>query len=768
VTVQIVTNLVHDPRGANTDVFSWGYGFADNLGQGAGSDAAKFSSGSPFLDCTTYVKGGIAAGSASPGVVWMQTELGSEQVSITPGATYSVRIEGMVDQVITGMTIALVISFTTADGSALVSKVEIPQAAPVANAPSVFTTQVVAPQGAGGLLVQYAVTVPIGSAITGSMYATGAMVIPQNASDAPYDGPYFDGDTPSTGVSTFQWLGVPTESASQEVINLPNPPAPPKSPTIVPVATFRAFRQLNISDWEVDEDATPLDPSSTSGGVGQITLHTDENDDTEYLRRVPIDFSVPSQGVTRGTVLTTGATDGVAQIVANSRLDQLNVTRNAAPFSGTFAAGITYYLGLCGLTTGIVIDADLQDVAVSWPGWTGVVWEQVKKVCSAMWVEVSLVSDNVVVRNLRQRTAQNYRDSSVGWNFSDDQIAQTVEGFYFEGEYSTSVPVYPTGGWDEKVQIFSGLAANTVTTQTISLMPTSGQEGPWASLSDVQQPIAVSNVAIGDMSASQYAIIAGDNSQYDPIKWARLGGSVTAEVGPDSRSVIITIVTPDDGASAPFSLATINTDQDNQPQYNSLRIIGTGIAGQKVKISLSTGRTADETATVVGATVENEFIQSRQQLRECLLWTAAAYSGAATLSVTTGGINRLGDSGSYRYPTIGEWDVEYAGKTLADFNTLYASKTAAAVNEDQYELVQQDFANQAFGNIAGARVLHDYAYYRITTANNSPQSITYSATRDTTLEDFDEVWDGKTLADYNALWNTYRAMDAGARPLRTA
>lgn len=770
MSYQLITNLVPDPRAANTDILTWDYNYSDNTGgSSAGGAAEVLDAGSPFPDASTYATGAIQGGTAGPGLVTMRTAIGDGLVPIVPGDTYTARIQGMVDEVVAGMTLNLSIQFVNADNSALVSQVDIPQAAPVANVPTTLLTQVVAPTGARNIRVQYAITVPIGSAITGNLYATAAMVIPQNASDAPYNGPYFDGDTSATGNSTFAWLGVPWRSPSQQTLTIPNPTAPPKAPSVVPIATFRPFRQLNVAEWSVQEDATPLDPSDTSGGVGQMTLTTNENGDTEYLRRVPIDFSVPSQGTTRGTVLSVGATDGVASIVANSRLDQLNVTRDAAPFTGMLSDGLAYYLRLCGITTGIAMDPDLSTVTVNWPGWSGIVWDQIKKVCSALWIECSLVSNNIVFRDIRQRTAQNYRDSSVGWSFADNSIAQSVAGFYYTTSYSTSVPVLPLGSWDAKVQMFDGLAANTVTTQTISTMPNSGEEGFWASLTSVQQPVAVSNVALGDLSASQYSILAGDNSQYDPAAWYRLGGSVTVSLGEDSRSIIVTVVTPDDGAHAPFSLATFTTVGESTPlKSNSLRVIGTGTYGQKVKMTLSTGRTKDETSTEVGTTVENEFIQTRQQLRECLLWAAAKYAGSATLNVTTGGINRLGESGSYRYPTIAEWNAEYAGKKLSDINTQYAGKKAADLDADQYALVQQDFANQAFGNIAGARVLHDNAYYRISTATNAPASITYSAVRDTTIGDFDTVWAGKKLADYNALWTTYRAMDVDARPLRTS
>jgi len=94
----------------------------------------------------------------------------------------------------------------------------------------------------------------------------------------------------------------------------------------------------------------------------------------------------------------------------------------------------------------------------------------------------------------------------------------------------------------------------------------------------------------------------------------------------------------------------------------------------------------------------------------------------------------------------------YSGDTFADFDTEWAGKTFQDFNDYFYAQVADDFVNQAFGNAAGARVKNGYAYYRVRSATINPQVISYTAERDTIFSDFNDVWAGKTFADFNTEW----------------
>jgi hypothetical protein len=155
-----------------------------------------------------------------------------------------------------------------------------------------------------------------------------------------------------------------------------------------------------------------------------------------------------------------------------------------------------------------------------------------------------------------------------------------------------------------------------------------------------------------------------------------------------------------------------------------------------------------------------------QAFRLGLLLLRRFGTGRKTVTVTTSGINREGESGSYVYPTIADFNAIYAGMSIADFNAAFSGMTLADFDAAMSALVATDFTNQAFGNIAGARVFLFDSVFRIRTVTNSGDQITYTAEEDTTIADLNAVWAGATIADFNAEWAGASFADFVATPLR--
>lgn len=530
-----------------------------------------------------------------------------------------------------------------------------------------------------------------------------------------------------------------------------------------PTATIDGLRKRTASNFSVVEDSTPIDPSDTSGGTAQSTIEIRETDQAKYLRKKQITLEDGAQGTTVGKITGLSANGVSLSITADSRLNVLNVKRLAQPFAGTLKAAVTYYLGLCGVTTGLVIDDSLEAVDVVFPGWDAVVWDQLKKLCPIFRIEIGLVSNNVVVRPVRQRVAVNSRDADVSWSLDDSQIAQTVEIFYYQNEQRTNDVIYPLGRKIDDIQSFGGLEAGSTTTSNVSLNPSNGSEGLGVSLSAIGQPTCVDSVDEDDYSASVYTVTGKDQSVIDPDAWVAGGGNISVAIGEDTRSIDITITASVDTSNAPYSISMPVGENDSFP---SLRLLGSGVFFDKKMVTLHTGNSADDAPEVVGASVDDEFISTRDQAVDSGIWTLAAATGPKQqLQVSTKGINRRSDNGSYAYPTIADFNVQYAGKTLAEFNAPYVGKTLADYNADQFALSAADFSNQAFGNIAGARVFNDGCWYRIRTATITPIGISYTAERDTTLADWNNWYAGKTLAEVNALLAGLTLGEHAVRPL---
>lgn len=496
--------------------------------------------------------------------------------------------------------------------------------------------------------------------------------------------------------------------------------------------------------YSVVEDSTPIDPSDSTGGYGQITTVVYDEDEarTHYGKR--LDLVDGQQGETTGIVRGLSGNGVSATLTADSRLALTAVTRQAQPFIGTLGNALRYYLSLCGITDGIVVDSTLESISVKLVGWNAVVYDQLKKLGPVHGFETSLVSNNVVFRPVRGRVTVDYRDASVTWAQDGTNLAQSVEGYSY-GITSGTQLAYPSGGWNEDVTVYNVDAGST----TVLDLPLD------ASLSSVEQPTCVAFVDRNHSASSVYSVSGKDGIAIQPAQWAAGGGSIAVEIGEDTRSLKVTIVASTETEYAPYSIAVSAGPSD---MYSSLRIRGTGVFYSKKLMTLPACLDADLAPQEVGATVDIEFFENEDQLFHALLRSAARFSSPRlSINVTSGGVNRIGDSGSARYPTIGDVESIYGAATIATRYTQLGP-TIGDWNDELFASVRDDFENQAFGNVNGARTQKLDSWYRIRSATLGPKQISYSAEWDMTIGDAPQAetigqWNarfaGKTIGDYN-------------------
>lgn len=497
--------------------------------------------------------------------------------------------------------------------------------------------------------------------------------------------------------------------------------------------------------YSIVEDSTPVAPDDASGGYGQITTTIKDEARVRALSGKRLDLSDGQQGETTGTIRGLGGNGIAATLTADSRLALTAVTRQAQPFVGTLGNAIRYYLGLCGITTGVAIDSSLEAIGVRLLGWNGVVYDQLKRLGPVHRFEMSLVSNNIVFRPVRGRIAENYRNGLVSWTQDETNLAQRVEGYSYTTRSGTEL-AYPVGGWNEDVTVYTVDAGQTLEID----IPVD------ASLSTVDQPQCVAFVDRLHTATSIYSVSGKDGIAIQPAQWIAGGGSLKVEIGEDTRSLKVTIVASVETQYAPYRIGVSSGPSD---YYSSLRIRGAGVFFEKKLMSLPACLDADRAPQEIGATIDNEFFENEEQLFHALMWSAARFSSARpSIDVSSKGINRRGDSGSARYPTIGDVEARFGAATIG---TRYSQlgPTIADWNATLYALVQDSFENQAFGNVGGARVLDNNCWYRIRTATLAPNQITYKAEWDNTIGDVTKAgetigqwnarWAGKTIGDYN-------------------
>lgn len=509
-----------------------------------------------------------------------------------------------------------------------------------------------------------------------------------------------------------------------------------------------------VGEYTVNEEATAVDPSDTQGAFGQLTAAIADEEGVEDYIDLSLSLTDGAQGSTVGAIRgITG--DGIrATLTVDSRLGQTAVKRQMPPFHGTLGDAIRSWLATCGILSDIIIHEDIEEIPVVLPGWSANLYDQLKKLALAYSFEMALVSGNIVFRPLRTRVAVNLRDASVTWAKDATQYAQTVEGYYYDTRWIENGLAYPgLDGWNEDVNIYSVDAGETIEVE----IPIE------ASLVSIQQPTCVEFVDRHHSTSSVYSVTGGaDHLPIKPAQWAAGGGKLEVTIGEDTRTLLLKITGSQEAEYAPYSIAVSAGPSD---EYSSLRIVGTGAFMKEQTLTLPAHLNPDRAPEELGATVENEFFATRAQLHPALTWTAGRYAGPRkTINVTTRGIHRRGESGvATAFPTLGDLYAIYPGASLAD---LYAAlgPTVGDWNEKLFELVKDDFENQAFGNVAGARVLHRDCWYRIRSASITPTQVTYSAEWDNTVGD---AFPGtETVAEWNARWAGKTVADFNAAPVR--
>lgn len=526
----------------------------------------------------------------------------------------------------------------------------------------------------------------------------------------------------------------------------------------------------NLAAYSVSEDAASVNIADQSGGANQSSISVSTNVDGKMLHRLKATLSDGTNGLTTGTISNPSTSTPNLSLPLNSALDNLTATRTALPYSGTLAGYFQYLLGLVGVSDAAV-DASFEQVNVVFAGWNGDVRTNMWDLCSAYHAEVALVGAQVTVRPVRQRTITSIRDSAYDWALSDQNIAQSIEGYWYETEpYSDSTLVYPPGGWNASVQVLT-VSAGAVQEYDLDLtnFDTDTGEGPGFSVADIAQPVCVASVGPNDNSASVYTVCGDDGLPVPPDEWAALGGSLVVSINPDGQSLHVVITGMSgigDANGSMIQTYSIAMSSGSSTDYSTLRIVGGGVAYKKHLVTALTGLSADVAPTQVGVTVDSCYITNPAQLWSVLTWPLADAQGPShSISVTSRAINRASDTGSVTQITIAQFDAHYAGYTIAQIDADNAGLTLDQVEAKEATWVSGDFANQAFGNIAGARIFRDGMWYRITTATITPSSTQYTAVADATVADFDSFYEGYTIAQLDALNANRTLIQQAVRPL---
>lgn len=561
---------------------------------------------------------------------------------------------------------------------------------------------------------------------TGALSVGDRVIVTDAMASTIPDAEYFDGEFESTDTIKYEWSGSPWLSQSTRTVRRPS--------------TVRVFPPDNIIDYSVVEEAMSPNPADFSGGYGSISFSIVENPDTKLLRGKTFELEDGIKGKTSGIVTHVSSSPDSVSVTTDSMLGVLNSWQTLDPISGTFSFLIRYVFDLVSLNLPVRFEGGTDEIPVISRGYIGNLWDWIKQLLSANQVEMALVYNTVVFRPYRTYEAYRGREEDFGWSVSQTETARAVEVTYYNS-VDGFMEYYPVSYDDDDDPVIMQADAGETVEYALQLSAT-----PVAPL---QQPIAVYTVDDEPQPVSVYSVAGNDDLPIQPAQWRASGGDLTVRVSDEDPSqVIVTVRGANIPNLAPFRIA-MSSGSGNY--YNSLHLVGEAIKYEPKVIRIPTGASIDTTGTDVGVTVENPFIQTKEQAFSLGILVAGAYSGGeVTVSGSAWDINRREFSGGV-YAQIRDFNSTWeSGSTIADFNARYALTQIVEFNERWDDYALGEFPVQAFGNAAGARLRDNDAFYRITSATFTPGPLTYMAVMDSLVGDFNDVWDnGTTIAEFN-------------------
>lgn len=458
-------------------------------------------------------------------------------------------------------------------------------------------------------------------------------------------------------------------------------------------ATGEAIETLSYS---VAEDANPLDISTIFGGVPSASVSIEDFGQAKSLGAVQVLLD-DDLGAFSGEVRNISRTDGQVSITLDGAAYILNVERNAMPQRTSLANAMHYYVNtLMGQNNYLVqfhqgIDSGRQ---VNFPGWTGNVWAHIKEMLAIENLNITvlnIVSQPVIyITPLRLYELVEEDRTVDSLEINSENSSHKITIAYYVLETGNNIEVWP--GNDEDAMTVS-VNANEAQTYRIELQ---------GSVSSVNQPEVTNWVPNepADGTTGRYAISGSDGLPVTANQWIGQGGSLTVGLV-NSTTIEVTIVGPDNKELSPYN---VTMSAGSGSDYNALRITGNGMRWVRKEITFYTGA-ANATATDdPGMTIDSMYISDITE------------QGALTKAATAA----LGALGNY--------------------SGIRQTVSGSIVN------------TPGFGLLAGSRVYDDKVFYRIDIANTSSEGTDYTASNDTIVNDFDSVWQGKTIAEYDAHW----------------
>lgn len=514
-----------------------------------------------------------------------------------------------------------------------------------------------------------------------------------------------------------------------------------------------AGRRIHTTQYTVNESSTPLAGGDSSGAIGTIDI------ETPRLPFSPIGLNAEEEislvdtrlGSTLGRIREVGhsRTDASGfSIMASNRLGEFNIETQAQPFTGTLENAFRYYCSIANIDTGILVDPALASRPVNFPGWNGNLWNHMKMMATGISADLNLISDNVVLRPVRLFDAVRNRDIDSQASISSTDLALKQEVIWYPTKYVASGLIYPAGGWRDDITPLSVTAGETVD------IVLDESKDVFSSIFSIDQPVPQIFVSREESSSSVYSVVGDDGLPIPPAQWADYGGRLSVSIGPDTRSLVVSITGPTglfqaNGQPMKTFRIGISSGESASDTYSTLRIVGRHLDTRPESLILPTGVPDFRTGQEFAPTIDNPFLNTLESAFSAGVRGARRYAGRRmTISASVSSLNRRGDKGTANYPPYSYVQALWGSLTYSGVKTLNLGKTYGDVQAEFYAAVQDNFDNQVFGNAPGARYWDQPTgrFYRVRNATTTWAGMEIEGDDDLTNGDVQAFFQGQTYA----------------------
>lgn len=481
----------------------------------------------------------------------------------------------------------------------------------------------------------------------------------------------------------------------------------------------------SLSEFSYAESVTPIQPSDSSGGASQVTFTANEivpnkvgntHPSSKLLINNDVTISDSLNGMISAKISKISIAGGRVSATADTSLSKLNVNVTAPPVHGTLLEALNAYCELA--YTSPVFEDSFEEKAglvnVSYPGWTGILWDKIKQLCASTIldgkpIEAVATADGITFRYAMQSQIEiDGIRADYSLEIDSFDAAKSIAIPRTFTEYATNKVIYEMANYDQGVDPDAVFKASINDSLQVEAGATIKKRFAInATPESVNQPVCVSTIdrtppAPYAGTTGQYVVVGNDNLPLVPAQWIAFGGDLRVDLTDVPGEIEITIVAPplseiekEAGGTglAPYS---IGIESSGEGDYPALWITGTGVFYHDEQRELPTGSDPDN-SNADAASVEAGFLTSENEY-----WTKAV---------------------------------------LAAQKACGPSVTATI----------QAPANIPYGTGIGANFYRDSNRFRITEANYSVAEATLSAVACATFADFNPIWTDLTFEDFTSV-----------------